>query len=49
MRTINSHTEVAKRKLVAQATIDFFVPLAEKLGLKEAAQDRSEEVFKTKA
>ena len=51
MRTINSHKTMSKRKLIAQETMDFFVPVAEKLGLKEAAQDlkeRCEEVFKLK-
>ena len=51
MRTINGHRKVAKRKLVAQETLDFFVPLARKLGLQEAAQEfkeRCEAVFKMK-
>ena len=51
MRTINGHPKVSKRKLVAQETADFFVPLAERLGLKEAAQEFErlcEEVFKQK-
>lgn len=49
MRTINGHSSIAKRKLIAQETIEFFVPLAEKLGLKEAAAEFKEmclEVFK---
>ena len=51
MRTINGHSKVSKRKLIAQETTDFFVPLAKKLGLKEAAQEFEkicEEVFKQK-
>ena len=51
MRTINGHTEVSKRKLVAQETMDFFVPLAEKLGLKEVVQEfkeRCEAILKMK-
>ncbi|MEL6607118.1 MAG: HD domain-containing protein [Bacteroidota bacterium] len=51
MRTINGHSKVSKRKLVAQETIDFFLPLAQKLGLKEAAAEfekMCEEVFKQK-
>ena len=51
MRTINGHPKVSKRKLVAQETIDFFVPLAKKLGLTEAAQEfekMCEEVFALK-
>ncbi|MEN0016647.1 MAG: HD domain-containing protein, partial [Bacteroidota bacterium] len=51
MRTINGHPKVSKRKLVARETMDFFVPLAEKLGLKEAAQEfkeRCEKVLKMK-
>ena len=39
MRTINGHPKVSKRKLVARETMDFFVPLAKKLGLKEAAAE----------
>ena len=39
MRTINGHKKVAKRKLIAQETMDFFVPLARKLGLQEAAAE----------
>jgi len=39
MRTINGHPKVSKRKLVAQETADFFVPLAKKLGLTEAAAE----------
>ena len=51
MRTINGHPKVSKRKLVARETMDFFVPLAEKLGLKEAAAEfrkMCEEVFQQK-
>ena len=39
MRTINGHEKVSKRKLIAQETVEFFVPLAKKLGLTEAAQE----------
>lgn len=49
MRTIKGHKNIAKRKLIAQETADFFVPLAKKLGLTEAAQEFEEmcyEVFK---
>ena len=49
MRTINGHPKVSKRKLVARETMDFFVPLARKLGLKEVAAEferMCEEVFK---
>ena len=51
MRTINGHNKVSKRKLIAQETADFFVPLAQKLGLKKAAREFKEmcyEVFKQK-
>lgn len=51
MRTINGHPKVSKRKLVAQETADFFVPLARKLGLEEAAAEfekMCEEVFEQK-
>ena len=52
MRTIKGHSSVAKRKLVAQETVDFFVPLAKKLGLTEAATEFEKmclEVLATKA
>ncbi|MEM9417173.1 MAG: HD domain-containing protein, partial [Bacteroidota bacterium] len=39
MRTIKGHSKVSKRKLIAQETADFFVPLAKRLGLKEAAEE----------
>ena len=39
MRTINGHAKVSKRKLIAQETADFFMPLARKLGLEKAAQE----------
>ena len=51
MRTIGGHKKVAKRKLIAQETADFFVPLARKLGLTEAAAEFEKmcyEVFKQK-
>ena len=51
MRTINGHPRVSKRKLVARETMDFFVPLAQKLGLTEAATEFEKmcsEVFKQK-
>ncbi len=51
MRTINGHPKVSKRKLVAQETMDFFVPLAKKLGLTDAAAEfekMCQEVFAQK-
>lgn len=51
MRTIGGHSKVSKRKLIAQETADFFVPLARKLGLEEAAAEFEKmclEVFKQK-
>ena len=39
MRTIGGHRKVSKRKLIAQETLDFFVPLSEKMGLHKAAQE----------
>ena len=51
MRTINGHKKVSKRKLVARETMDFFVPLARKLRLKEVAEEfekMCEEVFQQK-
>ncbi|MEM9417326.1 MAG: HD domain-containing protein, partial [Bacteroidota bacterium] len=39
IRTIHGHRDLAKRRLVAQETLDFFVPLAEKLGLQKAIEE----------
>ena len=39
IQTIKGHSKVSKRKLIVQETMDFFVPLAEKLGLKKAAEE----------
>ena len=39
MRTIAGHDDPKKRQTIAQETLDFFVPLARKLGLQEAAQE----------
>lgn len=39
MRTINGHSKVSKRQLIARETADFFVPLACKLGLEKAAAE----------
>ena len=48
MRTIGGHSSLAKQKQIAQETLAFFVPLAKRLGLHEAAQEleeRSREVL----
>lgn len=37
MRTINGHKDVRKRQLIAEETMQFFVPLAERLDLQTAA------------
>ncbi|MHB9147058.1 MAG: sodium:solute symporter family protein [Candidatus Amoebophilus sp.] len=37
MRTIQFHSSVAKRKYISQETLDYFVPLARKLGLEKIA------------
>ncbi|MEL6539591.1 MAG: HD domain-containing protein [Bacteroidota bacterium] len=42
VRTIHGHSTVEKRKLIAQETMDFFVPLAERMGLQEAATELKE-------
>lgn len=42
VRTIGGHSKLEKRQLIAQETLDFFVPLAERLGLQEAAQELKE-------
>ena len=39
MRTIGGHKKIAKRKLIAQETADFFIPLTQKLGLKKATRE----------
>lgn len=52
MRTIGGHKNLAKRQLIAQETADFFIPLAEKLGLKETAAEFEKmcsEVFEQQA
>ena len=48
MRTIDGHDDIAKQKLIAEETLSFYVPVAERLGLHEAAQEleeRSREVL----
>ncbi len=42
MRTINGHSSYAKKEQIAEETLQFFVPLAEKLGLREAAEELKE-------
>ncbi|MEL6358390.1 MAG: HD domain-containing protein, partial [Bacteroidota bacterium] len=42
VRTIGGHSKLEKRQLIAQETLDFFVPLAERLGLQETAQELKE-------
>ena len=39
IRTIKGHKKVEKRKLIAEETMQFFVPLAERLGLQAAAEE----------
>ncbi len=49
MRTIKSHSSYTKQKQIAEETLQFFVPLAERLGLQKAAEELKElcmEVFK---
>jgi PAS domain-containing protein len=51
MRTIQFHSSVAKRKQIAQETLEHFVPLAHKLGLKNMAielEELSKEVLNIK-
>ncbi|MEL6412969.1 MAG: HD domain-containing protein, partial [Bacteroidota bacterium] len=51
IRTIGGHKKLEKRKLVAQETMEFFVPLAARLGLQEAVKEfekRCLEVFSQK-
>ena len=42
MRTIAGHRTLAKRREVASETLQFFVPLAERLGLKGVAEELEE-------
>ena len=37
MQTITGHPSLAKRKKVAQETLDFFVPIARRIGWAQAA------------
>lgn len=39
MRTIEGHNSVAKQKQIAAETLKFFVPVAQQLGLQEAAEE----------
>ncbi|MHB9147586.1 MAG: sodium:solute symporter family protein [Candidatus Amoebophilus sp.] len=39
MRTIKGHSSYAKQRQIAEETLQFFVPLAQKLGLDEAAEE----------
>jgi (p)ppGpp synthase/HD superfamily hydrolase len=39
MRTISGHSPLAKQKHIANETLNFFVPLAEKLGLTAIAKE----------
>ncbi len=48
MRTIQGHSSYIKQKQIAEETLQFFVPLAERLGLQKAAEELKElcmEVF----
>jgi Na+/proline symporter len=42
MRTIEGHSSYAKKRQIAEETLQFFVPLAQKLGLEEAATELQE-------
>ena len=42
MRTIGGHCAMAKQQQVASETMQFYVPLAERLGLHHAAQELKE-------
>lgn len=46
IRTIEGHTQLFKRQVIAQETLAFFVPKAEKLGLYAAAQELKERCSK---
>ncbi|MEM7383286.1 MAG: HD domain-containing protein, partial [Bacteroidota bacterium] len=39
MRTISGHRTLSKQQRVAEETVQLYVPLAERLGLHEAAQE----------
>ncbi|MEL6606733.1 MAG: HD domain-containing protein [Bacteroidota bacterium] len=42
MRTIEGHDSVTKQKQIAKETLQFFAPLAERLGLQQAAEEFKE-------
>jgi len=42
MRTIEGHSSYAKKKQIAEETLQFFVPLAQKLDLEAAAAELQE-------
>ncbi len=42
MRTINGHKDLNKRYLIAEETMQFFVPLAKRLGLEQTAKELEE-------
>jgi Na+/proline symporter len=42
MRTIKGHSSYAKQRQIAEETLHFFVPLAQKLSLEEAAEELKE-------
>ena len=46
MRTIDVHSSLAKQKQIAEETRQFYVPLAERLGLKGVAEELKELCFK---
>ncbi|OJW71510.1 MAG: hypothetical protein BGO68_04060 [Candidatus Amoebophilus sp. 36-38] len=46
MRTIDGHRSYAKKKQIAEETLQFFVPLAKELGLNEAANELKERSMK---
>jgi (p)ppGpp synthase/HD superfamily hydrolase len=39
MRTIQGHSSLAKQKKIAEETLQFFVPIAQHLGLMQAMEE----------
>jgi len=39
MRTIEGHSSLAKQKQIAEETLQFFVPIAQYLGLKQVMEE----------
>ena len=45
MRMIQGHLSLAKQKSIAEETLQFFVPMAERLGLSKVAEELKKHCF----